>query len=324
MSENTGGKTWLKWSIPSAIILLIALLPIFNPDIYYLSFGVMIFMYIALCGSWNILGGFSGYASFGHAVFFGIGAYTVALLLINFGYSPFLTCFVGGIVAGIFSLIIGFPVLRLKGPYFSIATLCLTLATVVIVINLPSEFTGGPAGLFLPLMPADIFASRAIFYESMLILAIAVTLLSRAIQKSKFGIGLISIRENETTAETIGVNSTQLKILAFVLSAFLAGVIGGIYAYYRTYVHPDTVFDPFLSIAIVIMAILGGAGTWQGPIIGAVILTVIDQVLIAVFPGLPAEVTRVIFGLIIIFVIMYMPSGIMHFINIRFRSRLTN
>jgi branched-chain amino acid transport system permease protein len=306
---------WMKWAAPLAVILLLALLPASTPDIFYLSVGVILFMYVALGSSWNIIGGYSGYISFGHGAFFGLGAYVTALLLIKLGYSPFFTCIFGGIVAAIFALIVGYPVLRLKGPYFSIATLCLGLAVPVIVINLPEALTGGSQGLFMPLMQIDIFASRTIYYEIMLGLAVGTTLLARWILNSKFGLGLNAIRENENTAETIGVNSTVLKILAFALSAFLVGVIGGIYAYYRTYVHTATVFDPNLSVAIVMMAIFGGAATWQGPVIGAIILTVIDQVLISAFPGAPAEISRLIYGLILVLVIMFMPSGIMHFVK---------
>ena len=171
----------------------------------------------------------------------------------------------------------------------------------------------------MPLMPIDIFVSRTIYYEIMLGLAVGTTLLARRILNTKLGLGLNAIRENETTSETIGVNSTVLKIQAFVLSAFLVGVIGGIYAYYRTYVHTSTVFDPNLSIAIVLMAIFGGSATWQGPVIGAVILTLIDQVLISAFPGAPAEISRLIYGLILVLVIMFMPSGIMHFVTSKFR-----
>jgi branched-chain amino acid transport system permease protein len=306
---------WLKWAIPLTVILLLALFPVATPDIFYLSVGVILFMYIALGSSWNIIGGYSGYISFGHGAFFGVGAYVIALLLIKLGYSPFFTCILGGLVAALFALIVGYPVLRLKGPYFSIATLCLGLAVPVIVNNLPSTLTGGGQGLFLPLMKIDIFFSRTIYYEVMLFLAVGTTLLARWILNTKFGLGLNAIRENENTAETIGVNSTVLKLQAFVLSAFLVGVIGGIYAYYRTYVHTATVFDPNLSIAIVMMAIFGGSATWQGPVIGAIILTVIDQVLISAFPGAPAEISRLIYGLILVLVIMFMPSGIMHFVK---------
>ncbi len=311
---------WLKWAIPLTVILLLALFPVATPDIFYLSVGFILFMYVALGSSWNIIGGYSGYISFGHGAFFGIGAYVVALLLIKLGYSPFFTCIFGGLVAAVFALIVGYPVLRLKGPYFSIATLCLGLAVPVIVINLPDSLTGGGTGLFMPLMPIDIFVSRTIYYEIMLGLAVGTTLLARWIFYTKFGLGLNAIRENESTAETIGVNSTMVKIQAFVLSAFLVGVIGGIYAYYRTYVYTTTVFDPNLSVAIVLMAIFGGSATWQGPVIGAVILTVIDQVLISAFPGAPAEISRLIYGLILVLVIMFMPSGIMHFINTRLRQ----
>jgi branched-chain amino acid transport system permease protein len=292
-------------------------LPVTNPDIFYLSVGFILFMYVALGSSWNIIGGYSGYISFGHGAFFGIGAYVVALLLIKLGYSPFFTCIFRGLVAAVFALIVGYPVLRLKGPYFSIATLCLGLAVPVIVINLPESWTGGGTGLFMPFMPIDIFVSRTIYYEIMLGLAVGTTLLARWIFYTKFGLGLNAIRENESTSETIGVNSTMVKIQAFVLSAFLVGVIGGIYAYYRTYVHTTTVFDPNLSVAIVLMAIFGGSATWQGPVIGAVILTLIDQVLISAFPGAPAEISRFIYGLILVLVIMFMPSGIMHSINTR-------
>ncbi len=311
----------LKTAIPWAVILLLFVFPFFKPDIFFLSVGVILFMYIALSSSWNIIGGYSGYMSFGHGAFFGIGAYTVALLLIEFGYSPFITCVLGGLLAAVFALIVGYPVLRLKGPYFSLATLCLGLAVPVVVINMPNELTGGATGLFMPLLPVDIFVNRTIFYEIMLALAVIATLISRWALQSKFGLGLNAIRENESTAETIGVDSTRLKITAFVLSAFLVGVIGGIFAYYRTYVHTTTVFDVNLSIMIVVMALLGGAATWQGPVLGATILIIIDQILISAFPGLPAELSRLIYGLILVLVIMFMPKGIIHFVNVWLRSR---
>ncbi len=321
MTTDNKNKNMLKKTIPWVIIILLGLFPFLTPDIFYLSVGVILFMYIALGSSWNIIGGYSGYASFGHGAFFGIGAYVAALMLIKLGYSPFITCILGGLLAAVFALIVGYPVLRLKGPYFSLATLCLGLAVPVVVINMPESLTGGATGLFMPLMPVDIMVNRTIFYEIMLGLAVITTLISRWVLQSKFGLGLNSIRENESTAETIGVNSTQLKILAFVLSAFLVGIIGGIFAYYRTYVHPATVFDSNLSIAIVLMALFGGAATWQGPVIGAAILILIDQFLISAFPGSPAEISRLVYGLILVLVIMFMPMGIMHFIQTRFKSR---
>jgi branched-chain amino acid transport system permease protein len=321
MDKSKSIKSNLGPIVAIGILLLLAGFPLMRPDIYYLSFGVLLFMYVALASSWNIIGGYSGYLSFGHGAFFGIGAYVVALFLIHLGYTPFLTCFIGGIVAGLFALITGYPVLRLKGPYFSLATLCLGLAVPVIVINMPDQLTGAATGLFMPLLPVDISINRIIFYETMLFLAAGTILLARWILMTKFGLGLNAIRENENTAETLGINSTRLKLFAFVLSAMLVGVIGGIYAYYRTYIHPNTVFDQNISIFIVMMAVFGGAFTWQGPVIGAVILTVIDQVLIASLPGIPAEVTRVVYGVVLVLVIMFMPAGIMSFIHRKSRRR---
>jgi branched-chain amino acid transport system permease protein len=316
---NTVNKSQIRtlWIIAAAVIIFLAAFPSFGPDVYYLSFGILIFMYIALSSSWNIIGGYTGYASFGHAVFFGMGAYIVAILLIKFGMSPFITCFLAGIISAVLALIIGYPVLRLKGPYFSIATMCLTVIVSAVVLNLPDDLTGGPLGLYLPILDVEVFASRTIFYELMLVLAVGITLLSRAIQKSRYGLGLIAIRENEVTAETIGIDSTKLKLSAFVLSAFLVAVIGGLYAYHRNYIYPETVFDPNLSIIIVIMVMIGGAGSWQGPVIGAIILTLIDQLLVTLVPNIPPEIPRLIFGTLIILVMIYMPSGILYTLYMR-------
>jgi branched-chain amino acid transport system permease protein len=285
---NTVNKSQIRtlWIIAAAVIIFLAAFPSFGPDVYYLSFGILIFMYIALSSSWNIIGGYTGYASFGHAVFFGMGAYIVAILLIKFGMSPFITCFLAGIISAVLALIIGYPVLRLKGPYFSIATMCLTVIVSAVVLNLPDDLTGGPLGLYLPILDVEVFASRTIFYELMLVLAVGITLLSRAIQKSRYGLGLIAIRENEVTAETIGIDSTKLKLSAFVLSAFL-------------------------------VAVIGGAGSWQGPVIGAIILTLIDQLLVTLVPNIPPEIPRLIFGTLIILVMIYMPSGILYTLYMR-------
>lgn len=303
-----------KIIIPIVILAFLALFPLSGPDVYYLSFGFILFTYIALACSWNIIGGYAGYLSFGHVAFFGIGAYTTALLLIRFGLSPFYTCLIGGILAAVFAGIVGYPVLRLKGPYFALATLCLALAVPVVVINL--EATGSAVGLWMPLLPGDIFTNRALFYEIMLGLASAIALITWWIEKSKFGLGLSSIREDEDTAQTLGVNATVLKMIAFMLSAFLVGIVGGIYAYYRTYIHPATVFDIFISIIIVLMALLGGSRWWLGPVIGATILTIINEALTA-FLGIPGEVSRIIYGLLLVLVIMFMPNGVISFIERR-------
>lgn len=289
------------------IIVCLALFPLFKPDIYYLSALFGIFMYAALACGWNIFGGYTGYMNFGHASFFGVGTYTSALLLIRFGLSPFYTSIFGGALAGILAAIIGYPCLRLRGPYFVLVTFCLGLATRIVVINV--EWTGSSTGLWLKFLPVDVFTNRVIFYETMLVLLVLTILIAMWIEGSKFGLGLKAIFQDEDSAETQGVDAMKLKMAAFILSAFLAGIAGGIYGYYRSYIHPDFIFDVSISVMVVLMALLGGRQSWAGPVIGASIVVAINEVLTA-YVGIGAEISRIIYGLLLVIVIMYLPNGL--------------
>lgn len=301
----------------TAAVLCMALFPLLRPDAYYLSALFSLFMYTALACGWNIFGGYTGYNNFGHAAFFGIGAYTSALLLLKWGLSPFYTCILGGLLAGICAVIIGYPCLRLRGPYFVLVTLCLGLSARLVVINV--EFTGSSTGLYLPFLKVSMFANRVIFYEVMLALTWIVVLIAMGIERSKYGLGLRSIYQDEDSAETQGVDATRLKISAFALSAFLAGVAGGIYAYYRSYIHPDFIFDIGISVLVVLMALLGGPGTWIGPVLGACIVVVINEVLTA-HADIGAEFARIIYGLLLVFVIMYLPHGLVGLFRKKMRT----
>jgi branched-chain amino acid transport system permease protein len=293
--------------IVGAVVVCLALFPLLRPGVYYLAALFGLFLYVALACGWNIFGGYTGYNNFGHAAFFGIGAYTSALLLMKFGLSPFYTCVLGGMLAGFCAAVVGYPCLRLRGPYFVLVTLALGLSARLIVINV--EFTGSSTGLYLPFLKVSMFANRVIFYEVMLAIAFITILIAMWIEKSKFGLGLRSIYQDEDSAETQGVNATGLKIRAFVLSAFLAGVAGGIYAYYRSYIHPDFIFDISLSVLVVLMALLGGPSTWLGPVIGSCIVVVINEVLTA-HANIGAEFSRIVYGLLLVIVIMYLPNGL--------------
>lgn len=239
------------------VVACLALLPVLKPDIYYLSALFGIFLYAALACGWNIFGGYTGYMNFGHAGFFGVGAYTSALLLLRFGLSPFYTSILGGALAGVLAAVIGYPCLRLRGPYFVLVTFCLGLAARIVVINV--EWTGSSTGLWLPFLKVSMFVNRVIFYEVMLAIMVLTILVAMWIERSKFGIGLRAIFQDEDSAETQGVNATKLKIAAFIVSAFLAGIAGSIYGYYRSYIHPDFIFDVSISVLVVLMALLGGA-----------------------------------------------------------------
>jgi branched-chain amino acid transport system permease protein len=301
------GKNKRSTIITAAVVLCLALFPLLRPDAYYLSALFSLFMYAALACGWNIFGGYTGYNNFGHAGFFGIGAYTSALLLLKWGLSPFYTCILGGLLAGICAVIIGYPCLRLRGPYFVLVTLCLGLSARLVVINV--EFTGSSTGLYLPFLKVSMFANRVIFYEVMLALTWIIILVAMRIEGSKYGLGLRSIYQDEDSAETQGVDATRLKISAFALSAFLAGIAGGIYAYFRSYIHPDFIFDINISVLVVLMALLGGPSTWIGPVLGACIVVVINEVLTA-HADIGAEFARIIYGLLLVLVIMYLPHGL--------------
>ena len=293
--------------ILTPVVVCLALLPVLKPDIYYLSALFSIFLYAALACGWNIFGGYTGYMNFGHAGFFGVGAYTSALLLLRFGLSPFYTSILGGALAGVLAAVIGYPCLRLRGPYFVLVTFCLGLAARIVVINV--EWTGSSTGLWLPFLKVSMFVNRVIFYETMLAVMVLTILTAMWIERSKFGVGLRAIFQDEDSAETQGVNATKLKIAAFIVSAFLAGVAGSIYGYYRSYIHPDFIFDVSISVLVVLMALLGGRQSWVGPAIGASIVVVINEVLTA-YVGIGAEFSRIIYGLLLVIVIMYLPNGL--------------
>jgi branched-chain amino acid transport system permease protein len=293
--------------ILTPIVICLALLPLLKPDIYYLSALFSVFLYASLACGWNIFGGYTGYMNFGHAGFFGVGAYTSALLLLKIGLSPFYTSILGGALASVLAAIIGYPCLRLRGPYFVLVTFCLGLAARIVVINL--EWTGSSTGLWLPFPKVSMFANRVIFYETMLAIMVLTILVAIWIERSKLGLGLRSIFQDEDSAETQGVNAAKLKMAAFMVSAFLAGLAGGIYGYYRSYIHPDFIFDVSISVFVVLMALLGGRRSWMGPVIGAAILVVVNEFLTA-YVAIGAEFSRIIYGLLLVIVIMYLPGGL--------------
>lgn len=303
----------IKLIAPFSIIFLLAFLPILQPPAYFLSFIFKVFLYIILSASWNLIGGFTGYLSFGHIAFFGIGVYTSAMLFQHFGLSPFIGAIPAGVLSSAVAWIIGYPCLKLRGPYFAVVTLCFAFIIDLVVKNW--SFLGGSEGIHLKLIPMDIQLSRSIFYETFLGLAVTTVLIARWVQHAKFGLGLACIREDEEVAQTLCIHTPGLKIKAFILSAFFPGVAGGIYAYYISYIHPDIVFDINISILIVLMALFGGGSSWVGPLIGAMFLSIMNE-LLSIF--VQPEFARIIYGAMFMAVIIFMPDGIVIF----FKKRL--
>lgn len=287
------------WAVALAVVVAaLAALPWIGTPVMT-QFGISVLILAVLAQGWNIIGGYTGYPSFGNSVFFGLGAYGVGIAMVQFDLPFGVGMLFGLALAVAFAFALGVPVLRLKGHYFAIATLGLAQVMTAIVSNV--GVAGRNVGLVLPLIK-----SEALFYELALALLVAATLTIWWLSKSRFGFGLIAIRENEEAAAVMGVNTTLYKVLAFALSAAFTGLAGGIYAYYITFIDPVGVFDISLNVKMIIMAVFGGPGSVLGPVIGALILSVVSEVLASKV----TSVASLFFGIVIVVAVVFMPRGL--------------
>ncbi len=293
-----------KWFIAVLVMAGIVLAPL-GVSGYWLRTLTFIFMWIGLAGSLNLLTGYTGYLDFGHVGFFGIGAYATGVLMVKAGFPFFPAMFAGAVLAGIFAVILGIPTLRLKGAYFAIAMLAFAEAMKQVVLEFEG-LTGGGNGLTLP-----IYTNYYFFYYLMFFAVVLIIGLTYWFEKSRFGYALKAIREAELAAEVSGVNTFYCKLMAFALSAFTAGIIGGIYAYWMTFLSPADALNVLMTVRMIIMAFLGGAGTLLGPIIGATFLAIIEEILWAQFK----YTYLIIVGLIVVFVVLVLPRGLVGLIR---------
>jgi len=298
------------WIVVFLMIVIAALAPLWISG-YAMRYFTFVFMWIGLAGSLNLLTGYTGYLDFGHVAFFGIGAYTTGILMLKFGMYFIPSMAVGAFAAGFIALILGIPTLRLRGAYFAIAMLAFAEAMKHVVLEL-DEITGGGNGLSLP-----IYTKYEFFYYMMLFAVLLTIAMTWWFGKSKFGYALKAIREDELAADVSGVNTFSCKLIAFGISAFVAGLIGGIYAYWMTFITPDDSFHVLITVRMIIMAFLGGAGTVLGPIIGASFLASVEEVLWANF----GYTYLIIVGLIIVVVVLYIPRGIVGLVRDKIFSR---
>lgn len=286
------------------ILAILSIIPLYLKG-YSIRLLTNIFLFIALSQSWNIMSGYTGYISFGHVAFFGIGGYTTAILMIYLHLNFYFSFFLGGLISTLFAVLIGIPLLRVKGHYFAVATFGVAEVTQVISSNL--KITGGGGGLTLPMLAGPPKTVFIFFYFVMFAIAVTVTLIIWLINNSILGYGFKSIREGEDAASCLGVNTTLYKVYALAISAFFTGLAGGIYAYWIVYIDPPSLFSVHISIAMVIMTLLGGAGTILGPVIGAVLITTISELLWTKF----LQFHFLLFGIIVILVVIFMPKGFM-------------
>jgi branched-chain amino acid transport system permease protein len=273
-----------------------ALLP-FALGPYALGVGLSVLMWIALAESWAMFSGLSGYISLGHAVFYGVGAY-VTVLLWN-AVPLWISVPLGGLAAALLALCLGWPCLRVRGPYFVILTLGISEFIKYVVIA--SEAALGRNGRLLIGTP-----SLAVLFEAMLALAVISMLLLQAVRSSRLGVGLFAIREDETAAEAVGVNAAALKLFAFTLSAFIPGLVGGLMIMRSTYFEPLQAFSPTTSFTIVTIAILGGSDEVSGPLLGALFLVLLSELLWTRAP----ELYMIILGVLLIGFVLFVPEGL--------------
>ena len=301
-------KHWTRW-FPPALALTLLVLSVY--PLWATGYGVramlQLFMWIALAQSWNLISGLTGYVSFGHVAFFGMGSYTTAILVVK-GMAWPLAAVAGGVMAVVLAFVIGWPCLRLKGPYFAIAMLGLN-EVLRVMASYFEGLTGGGLGLSLPTLDASVR-----IYYAMGLVAVAVTALTYLIVTSRFGLRLMTIREDEVAAEAMGINTFRYKIYAFLLSAAAPGIVGGLAARDMGYIEPISVFPLVTTITMIVMVLFGGKGTIWGPVLGAVILFTFQELVWAHFP----HAHQVLLGAIIVTVVLVMPRGILGVLQQRY------
>jgi len=289
-----------------AFALTLGLAPFVTPSEYVLRILTVVVFWIGMAGCWNITSGYTGYIDFGPVVYFGIGSYATAISMTKYGLPFFPSAVLSGIVAISIALPIGLTTLRLKGAYFAIATFAFAEAMKQVVLEFDRAFGvtffQGSHGITLPISGHD----NTFFLYCFGLVTMAIILVHAGIERSKFGYGLKAIHEAEQSAEMSGVNTTGIKLRAYMTSAFLLGMLGGIESYWITYITPTDVFNVHKTVQMVIMTLLGGIGTFLGPVVGAAVLTLLSEYLGTLF----VEYYLIMVGGIIVAIILVMPRGI--------------
>ncbi|MBW1801848.1 MAG: branched-chain amino acid ABC transporter permease [Deltaproteobacteria bacterium] len=290
---------WLKWILLAMAAVLLVFAPHFTRR-YTVFILYLVCVNTALAQSWNLLGGYTGLVSLGHAAFFGLGAYTTAMMISQLNLPFYIAAIAGGVVAAAFSAAISIPTFRFRGIYFAIGTLVLSEALRIWMINW--ESTGGAQGIHLP--PGSGTSLKG-FYYIMLVIAAGTTVLLSCVLRTKLGLGLRAIRDNEDSAMNMGVNTFRTKLYAFLISAFIAGLTGGIHATKMSTIEPYSIFSAAWTFAAINIVIIGGMGTVSGPILGAVFITYLSDYL-AEYHTFHLVIT----GIILILIIRFLPAGI--------------
>jgi branched-chain amino acid transport system permease protein len=297
-----GGPLLVGVAVIAAGILLASLRV--NPYLYFA--GYVVLQYIVIATAWNILGGYAGYVNFGTPAFFALGAYT-AIFLIEAYKAPLpVMMLAGGLVSALLGLGIGYLTLRLKGVFFSIATLALSVVLQTLIINW--DYVGGAKGFTIIRPSAPFFGNWAMLLFTVMVgLAVVAVVVARFIERSWIGRGLSALRDNEEAAECMGVPTLRLKLFATTISGFFLGVAGAPFPYYVTYVEPSSAFDLNYAVNALAMPMIGGTTTWIGPVIGAILLGTAQQVATVT---ISSELNLLMVGVVLVLFVVLAPEGL--------------
>jgi ABC-type branched-subunit amino acid transport system ATPase component/ABC-type branched-subunit amino acid transport system permease subunit len=303
----------------AALVLLVY--PVVSDDLYYQNLIILSLVFAIGAVGLNIISGYGGYISLGQGAFVGLGAYTMAILSTRIeGASPWVWVPVGGVVAAVFAALLGVIALRTRGHSFVIITIAFLFLLQLVAINWP-DFTNGTAGLTLPLPMWSIDIQNWPFYYTLLALLAASLLLSWWIRRTKFGMGLVAMREDEDKAATVGVDTPVYKLLGFVASAVFVGMAGAVYGYYLAFVDPLGMFNILLSVQILLSMLIGGRGTLWGPVLGAFLIEGLNEFANNELGGGNARL--LVFGGLMALVVLFLPRGILPSIAERLEARRT-
>jgi branched-chain amino acid transport system permease protein len=307
-----------------AVLALLPLVPGLLATGFLAHVLVLILLYASMSQAWNILGGYCGQVSFGHSVFFGIGAYGAGIAVVTFHSAPYLGALLGACTAAAVSVVISYPCFKLKGHYFAIATFA-----IVEIFNrlfMVWDKVGGALGLDYPILPEgwrnfSWSSTKVGYYYGAFLLFVTVSTLVRWFERHRFGYYLRAVREGQETAESLGVDATSVKLRAMAVSAFLAALCGAFFVQYNYRVDPPMVMSLDMSMSFVLITVLGGVGTFAGPLLGAAVLIPLQEYSRAYLSRLGSGVDLIIFGLLIILVMVKQPGGIMGLLRAVARAR---
>ena len=316
-------RNWSNIALGVAVMVMLAL-PLFVTGSFATDILIRVLLFSFIGSAWNLMGGYAKQLSLGHAAFFGLGAYTSTLLQINYGISPWIGMGVGGVVAALASLPIGWLCFRLRGPYFTIATISAAQVLMLVFLKF-RDFAWGAEGTTIPnLGNAPLMmqfeTKRPYYYIALALLAIAL-LITAWVERSRIGYYCVAIGEDEDAAEAVGVNAPAIKRQIYMISAFLTALAGTFYTQYIYFIDPQTAFNFNNSIEAALVSIVGGIGTLWGPVIGTVLLETTSALLQSWLGNSIGGVQLTVYSLILMAVILWRPTGIMGFLTERYEKR---